>query len=120
MATPRKIVFSMPALLPEGGPVRRGAAAGESASPTPPADVGAGGEVADVRKLAMLMEVSQALTGTLNLPAGLYGVLEVMERRCGAVRAAVTLLEEESGLLAVEAPGRSRIRYRLGEGVTGA
>ena len=30
------------------------------------------------------MEVSQALTGTLNLPAGLYGVLEVLERRCGA------------------------------------
>jgi len=37
----------------------------------------------------------------------------------------VTLLEEESGLLAVEAslgypPGRSRVRYRVGEGVTGA
>ena len=125
MATPRKIVFTMPALLPEGGPARRGASAGEDASPATPPDAGTGGEVADVRKLAMLMEVSQALTGTLNLSAGLYGVLEVVERRCGAVRAAVTLLEEESGLLAVEAslgytPGRSRIRYRLGEGITGA
>ena len=73
----------------------------------------------------MLMEVSQALTGTLNLPAGLYGVLEVLERRCGAVRGAVTLLEEESGLLVVEASlgypaGRSRVRYRMGEGITGA
>jgi Nif-specific regulatory protein len=125
MATPRKIVFSMPALLPEGGPMRRDAVGGEGVSPAPPPDAGGGGEVADVRKLAMLMEVSQALTGTLNLAAGLYGVLEVMERRCGAVRAAVTLLEEESGLLAVEAslgypPGRSRVRYRVGEGVTGA
>src|SRR6476660_5726157 len=123
MATPRKIVFSMPTLLPESGPARRGASAG--ASPATPPDAGTGGEVADVRKLAMLMEVSQALTGTLNLSAGLYGGLEVGERRCGAVRAAVTLLEEESGLLAVEAslgytPGRSRIRYRLGEGITGA
>ena len=125
MATPGKIVFSMPALLPEGSPARRGASAGEGAPPATPPDAGTGGEVADVRKLAMLMEVSQALTGTLNLSAGLYGVLEVVERRCGAVRAAVTLLEEESGLLAVEAslgytPGRSRIRYRLGEGITGA
>ena len=125
MATPRKIVFSMPALLPEAGPARRGASAGEGASPATPPDAGTGREVADVRKLAMLMEVSQALTGTLNLAAGLYGVLEVLERRCGTVRAAVTLLEEETGLLAIEAslgytPGRSRIRYRLGEGITGA
>jgi Nif-specific regulatory protein len=125
MATPRKIVFSMPALLPEGGPGRRGAPGREDTASAPSPEPAAGGEVADVRKLAMLMEVSQALTGTLNLAAGLYGVLEVLERRCGAVRAAVTLLEEESGLLAIEAslgysPGRSRVRYRVGEGVTGA
>jgi Nif-specific regulatory protein len=72
----------------------------------------------------MLVEVSQALTGTLNLQAGLYGVLEVLERRCGALRGAITLLEEESGMLVVEAalgyPRPSgRVRYRLGEGVTG-
>jgi Nif-specific regulatory protein len=125
MATPRKIVFSIPALLPEGGPGRRGAPGREDTASSPPPEPAAGAEVADVRELAMLMEVSQALTGTLNLAAGLYGVLEVLERRCGAVRAAVTLLEEESGLLAVEAslgysPGRSRVRYRMGEGVTGA
>ena len=124
MASPRKIVFSMPSLLPEGGTGRR-AAPDERAAPASPSDATAPGEVADVRKLAMLMEVSQALTGTLNLPAGLYGVLEVLERRCGAVRGAVTLLEEESGFLAVEASlgfpaGRSRVRYRMGEGVTGA
>ena len=124
MANPRKIVFSMPSLLPEGGTGRR-AAPEKHAAPGPPAEATAPGEVADVRKLAMLMEVSQALTGTLNLSAGLYGVLEVLERRCGAVRGAVTLLEEDSGLLAVEASlgypaGRSRVRYRIDEGVTGA
>ena len=124
MATPRKIVFTMPSLLPESGTGRH-AAPDRRAAPSSPTDATAPGEVADVRKLAMLMEVSQALTGTLNLPAGLYGVLEVLERRCGAVRGAVTLLEEESGLLAVEASlgypaGRSRVRYRMGEGVTGA
>ena len=116
MANPRKIVFSMPSLLPEGGTGRR-AAPEKKAAPGAPAEATAPGEVADVRKLAMLMEVSQALTGTLNLSAGLYGVLEVLERRCGAVRGAVTLLEEDSGLLAVEASlgypaGRSRVRYR--------
>ena len=124
MASPRKIVFSMPSLLPEGGAARR-AAPDKDAAPATPAEATAPGEVADVRKLAMLMEVSQALTGTLNLPAGLYAVLEVLERRCGAVRGAVALLEEDSGLLAVEASlgypaGRSRVRYRMGEGVTGA
>jgi Nif-specific regulatory protein len=124
MANPRKIVFSMPSLLPEGGAARR-AAPDKKAAPAAPAETTAPGEVADVRKLAMLMEVSQALTGTLNLPAGLYAVLEVLERRCGAVRGAVTLLEEDSGLLVVEASlgypaGRGRVRYRLGEGVTGA
>ena len=124
MASPRKIVFSMPSLLPEGGAARR-AAPDKDAAPATPAEATAPGEVADVRKLAMLMEVSQALTGTLNLPAGLYAVLEVLERRCGAVRGAVALLEEDSGLLAVEASlgypaGRSRVRYRIGEGVTGA
>jgi Nif-specific regulatory protein len=72
----------------------------------------------------MLVEVSQALTGTLHLQAGLYGVLEVLERRCGALRAAITLLEEQSGMLVVAAalgyPRPSgRVRYRLGEGVTG-
>jgi Nif-specific regulatory protein len=124
MASPRKIVFSMPSLLPEGGAARR-AAPDKKAAPAAPAEATTPGEVADVRKLAMLMEVSQALTGTLNLPAGLYAVLEVLERRCGAVRGAVALLEEDSGLLAVEASlgypaGRSRVRYRIGEGVTGA
>ncbi|MGH7526814.1 MAG: sigma-54-dependent Fis family transcriptional regulator [Gemmatimonadales bacterium] len=70
------------------------------------------------------MEVSQALAGTLNLKAGLHGVLEVLERRCGALRSAVTLLEEGGETLVVEAAlgyprPAERVRYRLGEGVTG-
>ena len=78
----------------------------------------------EVRKLGTLMEVGQALAGTLNLQAGLYAVLEVLERRCGAIRGAVTLLEEASGMLVVEAGfgyprSTGRIRYRLGEGITG-
>jgi Nif-specific regulatory protein len=81
-------------------------------------------EPSDFRKLATLLEVGQALAATLNLQAGLYGVLEVLERRCGASRGAVTLIEEASGHLVVEAAlgyprGAGRVRYRVGEGITG-
>jgi Nif-specific regulatory protein len=77
-----------------------------------------------VRKLGTIMEVGEALAGTLNLQAGLYSVLEVLARRCGAVRGAVTLCDQSAGILTVEAalgyPGQSeRVRYRMGEGVTG-
>jgi Nif-specific regulatory protein len=123
---PRKIVFNMPSLLPEGertGP--RLAPQPPSIQPVPAPvqrDVSADG--GEVRKLGTLMEVGQALAGTLNLQAGLYAVLEVLERRCGAVRGAITLLEEPSGMLAVEASfgyptSAGRIRYRMGEGITG-
>jgi len=115
---PRKIVFSVPSLVPERTP--------RAAEPTsrhlPPAPA-PGLEGGDVRKLATIMEVGEALAGTLNLQAGLYGVLEVLERRCGALRGSVALLEEESGLLAVEAsladPQPRRVRYRVGEGPVG-
>jgi Nif-specific regulatory protein len=123
---PRKIVFNMPSLLPEGertGPRLAPQAPSTQPVPTPvQRDISADG--GEVRKLGTLMEVGQALAGTLNLQAGLYGVLEVLERRCGAVRGAITLLEEASGMLAVEASfgyprSAGRIRYRMGEGITG-
>jgi len=125
--SPRKIVFHVPSLLPEEAARRRA----EPARPTPaparatpdkvPAELSDGG---DVRKLATLLEVSQALSGTLNLQTGLYGVLEALERRCGARRGAVTLIEEASGHLVVEAAlgyprTAGRVRYRVGEGITG-
>jgi Nif-specific regulatory protein len=114
-SAPRKIVFHMPSLIPEDAARREQAA---NLAPAPSTDGG------DVRKLATLLEVSQALVGTLSLQAGLFGVLEVLERRCGALRGAVTLLEEESGQLVVEAAvgyprGPNRVRYRVGEGITG-
>ena len=120
MSISRKIVFNVPSLLPEPRSPPRGGAP----PPSPAGEPGQRETAADVRKLAMLVEVSQALTGTLNLQAGLYGALEVLERRCRAVRGAVTLLEEDSGMLAVEAAlgyprPAGRVRYRLGEGVTG-
>ena len=121
-SAPRKIVFHVPSLLPEDGARRR-----VEPAATPPAEAPAAAfaeEAGDVRKLATLLEVGQALAGTLNLQASLHGVLEVLERRCGARRGAVTLIEEQSGLLLVEAAlgyprGPGRVRYRVGEGITG-
>jgi len=123
---PRKIVFNMPSLLPEGERTapRRAAPAQSAPSPPPAASGDTTTDGGEVRKLGTLMEMGQALAGTLNLQAGLYAVLEVLERRCGAVRGSITLLEESSGMLVVEAafgyPLRAgRIRYRIGEGITG-
>jgi Nif-specific regulatory protein len=127
---PRKIVFHMPSLVTEEA-TRSGSrevapesVGGGRADPLRAAGAEATPEGGDVRKLATLLEVSQALAGSLSLQTGLYGVLEVLERRCGAGRGAVTLIEEASGHLVVEAAlgyprTAGRVRYRVGEGITG-
>ena len=82
------------------------------------------GATREIRRLSSLIEISQALSGTLNLTAALPQALDVLERHHQVVRSAVTLLEEDSGELAIRAStGLSadgqRARYRLGEGITG-
>jgi Nif-specific regulatory protein len=78
----------------------------------------------EIRKLATLLEVSQALLTERQLRAGLTRVLEILGRHHGAVRSTVALLDRESGEINLEAcagaiePGR-RVRYRVGEGITG-
>ena len=85
-----------------------------------PADSHAG----EVRKLSTLLEASQALTGTLDLRASLQRVLEILGDHHGAIRSTVVLLNDQTGDVQVEAsagaiqPGK-RVRYRLGEGITG-
>jgi len=81
-------------------------------------------QTGEVRKLTTLVEVSQALSGTLNLRAALHRVLEILERHHGVIRSAVTLLDEKSGELHIEAANSlttdgQRARYKLGEGITG-
>src|SRR5258706_15092737 len=77
----------------------------------------------EVRRLSTLLEVSQALSGTLNLKASLHRVLEILARHHGAVRGIVSVLED-NGELRVEAAdgigdGSRLVRYRIGEGITG-
>jgi len=77
----------------------------------------------EVRRLATLLDTSQALTGTIDLKAGLHRVLEVLGRHHGAVRSSVVMLDEDTGQLQVEASDGLdhgyRVSYQLGEGITG-
>ena len=76
----------------------------------------------DARRLSTLLEVSQALSGTLNLKSSMQRVLGILMRHHGVVRGMVTLLRD--GELYVDAAegfdDRARsVRYRVGEGITG-
>src|SRR6266851_9284817 len=77
----------------------------------------------EARRLSTLLEVSQSLSGTLNLKASLHRVLEILARHHGAVRGIVSVLHADSDLR-VEASdglgdGPRLVRYRVGEGITG-
>jgi Nif-specific regulatory protein len=84
-----------------------------------PAEAHAG----EVRKLSTLLEASQALSATLDLKASLQRVLEILGRHHGAIRSTVVLLNENTGDVELEAAAGAitvkRVRYRIGEGVTG-
>ena len=87
---------------------------------TAPAEAHAG----EVRKLSTLLEASQALSATLDLKEALRRVLEILGRHHGAIRSTVVLLNEDTGDVEVEASAGAvtqgkRVRYRIGEGITG-
>ncbi len=80
--------------------------------------------VGEVRKLSTLLEASQALAATLDLKEAMQRVLEILGRHHGAVRSTVVLLNPDSGDVELEASSGAiaagrRVRYRVGEGITG-
>ncbi|HMJ82275.1 MAG TPA: sigma 54-interacting transcriptional regulator [Vicinamibacterales bacterium] len=85
-----------------------------------PAD---GNVASEARRLSTLLEVSQALSGTLNLKASLHRVLEILTNHHGAVRGLVSLLHGDGDLRVEASDGladTSRpVRYQMGEGITG-
>ena len=90
--------------------------------PVPKFDQDTGGDSRDARRMSTLFEASQALSGTLNLKAGMSRVLTILMRHHGVVRGMITLIRE--GELHVEAvegfDDRARsVRYKIGEGITG-
>ena len=77
----------------------------------------------EIRRLSTLLEISQALSGVLNLKAALHSVLAILERRHRVVGAAVLLLDGAGPELHPEASagirlGAVRARARAGDGVT--
>src|SRR3954469_13603512 len=60
-------------------------------------------QASEARKLGTLVDVSQALAGSVNLHAGLAGVLGILARRCSVVRGAVALLDEHTKELQIRA-----------------
>ncbi|MGE3510888.1 MAG: sigma 54-interacting transcriptional regulator [Vicinamibacterales bacterium] len=80
-------------------------------------------EARESRRLSTLLEVSQALSGTLNLRSALHKVLEILAKHHGYVRSLITLLHD-NGELHIEASdgldGPSHnVKYRVGEGIIG-
>jgi len=77
----------------------------------------------EARRLSTLLEVSQALSGTLNLKTSLHRVLEVLAADHGAVRGIVSLLHPEGDLRVEASDGLGDaarvVRYQIGEGITG-
>ncbi len=75
------------------------------------------------QRLSTLLEISQALSGTLNLRSALHRALEILAKQHGTVRGLVVLLRD-NGELHVEAsdgldaPSHA-VRYRVGEGIIG-
>jgi Nif-specific regulatory protein len=75
------------------------------------------------RRLSTLLEVSQALSGTLNLRSALHRVLEILAKHHGTVRSLVTLLRDSNELHVEASDGLDspshNVRYRIGEGIIG-
>src|SRR4029453_18088911 len=63
----------------------------------------------ETRRLATLLEVSQALSGVLNLKAALHSVLDILERRHQVAGAAGVLVDRDTKELHVEASNGTRL-----------
>ncbi len=76
----------------------------------------------EIQKLTTLLQISQALSGTLDLKSALHDVLETLVRHHDAVRALVVLTQKDTRELAVEAAihlGRTAHLHLNGDGVIG-
>ncbi len=73
----------------------------------------------EVRRLSTLLEISQALSGVLNLRAALQSVLEILEKRHQVVGGAVFLQDQDTRELHVEASSGDRLPGARGRGRPG-
>ncbi|MFA6291394.1 MAG: sigma 54-interacting transcriptional regulator [Victivallales bacterium] len=79
----------------------------------------------ELKKLQLMLDISQSLQQGLELKQVALPVLEKMSRHMGMLRGTITILNRETGQLEIDqafglsTEERSRGRYQLGEGVTG-
>ncbi len=78
----------------------------------------------EIQKLSTLLQLSQALAGTLDLRSSLHEVLDTLARHHDAVRSMIVLLNRDSREITIDAStGQSRQGphgpFVLGEGVVG-
>jgi len=78
----------------------------------------------DGRQLTLLVEAGLVFSGQLSSRSAFEQVLEILKRRYGVIRGAVTLLDPKTQEIRVDVSSglsdAGRIaRYRLGEGITG-
>src|SRR5260370_34410216 len=80
-------------------------------------------KASESRRLSTLLDVSQDLSGTLNMRSALHRVLEILAKHHGAVRSMVTLLQDNGDLHVEASDGLDAqahaVRYRIGEGSIG-
>ena len=82
-------------------------------------------EQAEARKLATFLETGQTLAGTFELKDAMSRVLETLGRHHGMIRGVVMLLDPDTNELRIVAShgldeeGARRVKYRIGEGITG-
>ena len=82
-------------------------------------------EQKEARKLATFLETGQILAGTFELKNAMSRVLETLGRHHGMTRGVVTLFDQDTNDLHIVAShgldqnGARRVKYRLGEGITG-
>src|SRR5882724_2790769 len=82
-------------------------------------------ELAEARKLETFLETGQTLAGTYGLKGAISRVLETMDRHHGMMRGVVMLLDPDTHDMRIAAShgldesGVRRIKYRVGEGITG-
>jgi Nif-specific regulatory protein len=79
----------------------------------------------EARRLATFVEAGQSLAGAGNLKDSLFRVLDSLSRHHGVLRGVIMLLDRDTNQLSIVASygldeeNARRVRYRIGEGITG-
>lgn len=83
------------------------------------------GQKREVLELSTLLEISKALSSSLNLEVTLNAILDILHNHMGVERGTIVLLDEKTHELRIQAahgmpPEAMKLgKYKIGEGITG-